>query len=155
MGDLTRSQQEEGMECSLSLLLQSAFQNMDMPSIPESWRIIEKDDDLAELESYCVSYNKHAYLRHCFRLSFIHFVNHFADGMPTLSLSKRAFSISPSHTVFIDAGANAWMNEQSSANAWKPSSENYPSRHANTPAFPAGICSHCGFFAISEYTDYT
>lgn len=142
------------MECSLSLLLQSAFQTMDAPSIPESWRIIEKDDDLAELDSYCVSY-KHAYLRHCFRLSFIHFVNHFADGMPTLSLSKRAFSINPSHAVFIDAGANAWINEQSSASAWKPSSENYPSYRANTPAFPAGICSHCGFFAISENTDYT
>lgn len=47
----------------------------------------------------------------------MHFASHFADGTPTLSLSCRAFSATPSLTVFSDAGANSWMKAQSSANA--------------------------------------
>lgn len=62
----------------------------------------------------------------------MHFASHFADGTPTLSLSCRAFSARPSLTVFSDAGANSWMNAQSSANACTRPRRTTP--HAPTPA---------------------
>lgn len=80
----------------------------------------------------------------------MHFASHFADGTPTLSLSCRAFSATPSLTVFSDAGANSWMKAQSSANALYPSSENYSSPLRPTATSPGFSVAHRLSFAITE-----
>lgn len=80
----------------------------------------------------------------------MHFASHFADGTPTLSLSCRAFSARPSLTVFSDAGANSWMNAQSSANAWYPSSENYASRPSPARTSRGFSAAQRLSFAITE-----
>ena len=61
---------------------------------------------------------------HCFTASLIHLDNHLVEGIGMLSVNAWAFSITPSPTALIEAGASSCINAQSKTKALKPSSLN-------------------------------